>query len=317
VAEAESGDEYLSRDLNGDITVQDNAVSIVRTAVASPVATAAAGVVVVDSDGDGLPDSADQVSDVYVLALTSGITTDEGNVAYAADSVTEILWTDGNGNYATTVEVGIPTLTEDSIILDARAGLDDSAETLEASATTLTVVSVSGETITQQDSLAAFTDAMLLALPVALVLCALLAAWFMRSLKYGVATVTPILLVVGWVYGFMYLVDYKINVVTATIAAIAVGVGIDYSTHFTMRFREEFENEPSRFPALRRAGEGTGGALAISALSLLVSLMVLPSVLLLVTRRRSGAERRHLLDLTGIAPGEYDPHSRETALRGQ
>ena len=137
----------------------------------------------------------------------------------------------------------------------------------------------------------------------------------MRSIKYGLAAVIPILLVVGWVYGFMYLADYKINVVTATIAAIAVGVGIDYATHFTMRFREEFEFEPSRFPALRRAGEGTGGALAVSALSsiigfsvmalapmpifvtfgvltavmisfsLLVALLVLPSVLLVVTRQ--------------------------------
>ena len=31
--------------------------------------------------------------------------------------------------------------------------------------------------------------------------------------------------------------------------SIAVGVGIDFSTRFTVRFRAEFENEPSRFPA--------------------------------------------------------------------
>ena len=48
--------------------------------------------------------------------------------------------------------------------------------------------------------------------------------------------------------------------------------------------------------------------------SLLVALMVLPSVLLVVTRSRTGAERQHLLDLTGIAPGEYDPHARDTAV---
>jgi predicted RND superfamily exporter protein len=346
--EAASSSDYLTRDLNGAVTAEENAVSIVRAAVASPTATAAAGVEITDSDSDGLPDSADQIKAVYDLALAQGITTDDGFVAYEADSVTELLWTDGAGAYATIVQVGIPTLTDDVVILDARSALDDAAGSLEASTAgaALTVVSVSGETVTLQDSLAAFTDAMLLALPVALVLCALLAAGFMRSAKYGLAAVAPILLVVGWVYGFMYLVDYKINVITATIAAIAVGVGIDFSTHFTMRFREEFEYEPSRFPALRRAGEGTGGALAISALSsiigfsvmalapmpifvtfgtltavmiffsLLVSLMVLPSVLLVVTRSRTGAERQHLLDLTGIAPGEYDPHSRQTALDG-
>jgi uncharacterized membrane protein YdfJ with MMPL/SSD domain len=49
--------------------------------------------------------------------------------------------------------------------------------------------------------------------------------------------------------------------------------------------------------------------------SLLVALLVLPSVLLVVTRSRTGAERQHLLDLTGVAPEEYDPHSRETALQ--
>ena len=47
--------------------------------------------------------------------------------------------------------------------------------------------------------------------------------------------------------------------------------------------------------------------------SLFVALLVLPSVLLVVTRRRSGAERQHMLDLTGVASGEYDPHSRATA----
>ena len=53
------------------------------------------------------------------------------------------------------------------------------------------------------------------------------------------------------------------------------------------------------------------------AFSLIVSLLVLPSVLLVVTRSRTGAERQHFLDLIGIAPGEYDPHARETSLAGQ
>ena len=85
----------------------------------------------------------------------------------------------------------------------------------------------------------------------------------------------PILLVVALVYGFMYVANYRINVITATIAAISIGVGIDYATHFTVRFRQEFEGEPSRFPALRRAGEGTGGALAISAVTSITGFLVM------------------------------------------
>jgi predicted RND superfamily exporter protein len=44
----------------------------------------------------------------------------------------------------------------------------------------------------------------------------------------------------------------------------------DFSTHLTVRLREEFKDEPSRFPALRRAGEGTGGAIATSALTSII-----------------------------------------------
>ena len=344
-ADAAADDGFLSRDLNGSLTVADNAAAIVRTAVAAPDALAAAGIEVTDVDGDGIPDDASQVVAIYDLAFAEGISTDDGFVAYPADSVTELLWSDGAGNYATLVEVGITTLTDDATILDARGALDDAAASLESGPVggELAFVSVSGQQVTLQDSLAAFTSAMLLALPVALVLCALLAGLFMRSARYGLAAVAPIVLVVGWVYGFMYLVDYKINAVTATIAAIAVGVGIDYSTHFTMRFREEFEHEPSRFPALRRAGERTGGALAVSALSsiigfavmafapmpifvtfgvltavmivfsLLVALLVLPSVLLLVTPSRRGEDRARFFDLSGLDPETYEPHSRAAA----
>ena len=113
-----------------------------------------------------------------------------------------------------------------------------------------------------------------------------------------------------------------------------------------MRFIEEFEHEPSRFPALRRTGEGTGGALAISAVtsmtgflimalapmpmfvtfgvltavmiffSLLVSLLVLPSLLMIITPSRKGEEREQLIDeVTQGGEFEYEPPSRETAVR--
>jgi predicted RND superfamily exporter protein len=144
----------------------------------------------------------------------------------------------------------------------------------------------------------------------------------------------------------MYLVGYRLNLITAMIAAISIGVGVDYATHFTVRFIEEFEHEPSRFPALRRTGEGTGGALTISAatsitgflvmalapmpmfvtfgvltavmifFSLVVTLLVLPSLLMLITPSRKGEERDQLIEeVTHGGEFEYEPHTRETAVR--
>ncbi len=51
-------------------------------------------------------------------------------------------------------------------------------------------------------------------------------------------------------------------------------------------------------------------------LSLLVSLLVLPSLLLLITPSRKGEEREKLIaEVTHGGEFEYEPHARDTALR--
>ena len=271
----------------------------------------------------------------------------DGVTIVRADSVGTFLYEEGS-TQATRLEVNITTFTDDAIILDARRVMEDSAAQLSTDlGASAQVVSVSGEVITMQDTLAAFTSSMVISLPIAIILTVLIVGFALRSVRYSVVTVIPILLVVAWVFGYMWLRGITINVITATIAAIAVGVGIDFSTHFTVRFREEFENEPSRFPALRRAGEGTGGALVLSAITsivgfgvmataptplfasfgelmavmilfaLVVALLVLPSLLIVVTPRRKGDEREELEAAITKGEYEYDPHARSTATRTQ
>jgi predicted RND superfamily exporter protein len=241
----------------------------------------------------------------------------------------------------------IGSLTDGPLIDATKAALDEAAANLRTatSGADIDLISVSGEPITFRNTLDAFTKSMLLSLPLALVLTFGIVALMLKSIKYSLVTVTPILLVVAWVYGFMYLADYSINPVTATIAAISIGVGIDFATHFTVRFKEELAGEPSRFPALRRAGEGTGGALTISALTsiagftvlgmapmpifavygvltavmialaVLVTLLVLPSLLLFVTPSLKGEERERLEWERTRGEWVYEPHKRGTAIQ--
>ena len=316
--------------------------------MASPAAIdaiSAAGTQLTDDDGNGLPDSAAQVAAVYAFARQNGIPNAAGDTILRPDIVESLLYVDG-GTQATRLEVIIPSFVEDDVILPGRAALQSAADLL-VGAPGIERVGVSGEPILNQDTLESFINSMLLSLPIAILLATLLAWAVMRSLKYALTSVVPILFVVAWVYGFMFLTDQAVNPITATIAAIAIGIGIDFATHFTVRFREEFEGEPSRFPALRRAGEGTGGALALSALTsiigfwalslaptpifatfgiltavmvffaLAVSLLVLPSLLLVVTPSRKGAERHRLLSALPINPAGYQPHERATAKIGE
>jgi len=97
----------------------------------------------------------------------------------------------------------------------------------------------------------------------------------MKSLRYALATIVPIGLVVVWLYGLMYIGGFALNFVTATIGALSIGVGIDYSIHMTERFREELRRSPDKLTALRQASRGTGVALVASATSSIVGFAII------------------------------------------
>jgi len=350
IDEVKNSGVELVRDLDGEIEVVPNAITLAKFAVTSEAArgdvATSMGVDITDADGDGYPDTAAQVAAVYAVATADGLRGNEGQVVYTPDTVRKILYLDG-ATQGTRLEVITGTLTDGPIIDATKAALDDAAANLRTATAgaDIDLISVSGEPITFRNTLDAFTKSMLLSLPLALLLTFGIVSLMLKSIKYALVSVTPILLVVAWVYGFMYLADYSINPVTATIAAISIGVGIDFATHFTVRFIEELEGEPSRFPALRRAGEGTGGALTLSALTsiagfgvlgmapmpifavygvltavmialaVLVTLLVLPSLLLFVTPSLKGEERERLEWERTRGEWVYEPHARGTATQ--
>jgi predicted RND superfamily exporter protein len=364
-AEIAASDADFVRDFNGDIEFRPNAVTVVRVATASaPMRDAIAaeqGLEITDTDGNGLADSPEQIEAIYEYVDSNDIVNNDSVVIFTPQQTERFLYV-GDGVQGTLVAASIATFTDEPIILAGKAVLDDAGAGLDQQLAGVATVSVSGGAITSQDFLESFLQSMLVSLPIAVLLTALLvfvtlffifrhfgrrmASILKRSGRYAVISMVPILLVVALVYGFMYLVGYRINLITATIAAISIGVGVDYATHFTVRFIEEFEHEPSRFPALRRTGDGTGGALAISAAtsmtgflvmalapmpmfvtfgvltavmigcSLVVTLLVLPSLLLLVTPSRKGEEREQMIEeVTRGGEFEYEPHKRDTATR--
>ena len=153
-------------------------------------------------------------------------------------------------------------------------------------------------------------------IPIAFVASFIIILLALRSFRYAVATIIPIALVVVWLYGIMYLFNFSLNYVTATIGAISLGVGVDFSIHMTMRFREELFKSKDKLKALYQSINGTGLALLGSAISsvlgfvimglapmplfstfgiltaimiclaLISSLLTLPSILFLITKEK-------------------------------
>ncbi|KZX47918.1 RND family transporter [Haloarcula sp. K1] len=82
----------------------------------------------------------------------------------------------------------------------------------------------------------------------------------------GLVNIIPVVVTVAWLGGTMRLLSIPFNALTATMLAITIGLGVDYSVHVTHRFADEFD-ENDLETALDRTVRGTGGALFGSMLT--------------------------------------------------
>ncbi len=312
----------IARQADGDVQISNTVASLLRRLTGSDYSlsrvAAVTGVQVADTDGDGLPDSQAQVEAVYAYMLTEGVPLDENTLVYTPGQVREILFHDPDGiqDDVTILMVEIPGTREQQNVIAARDSLTDNLRVLSESPT-ITRVGLTGSPFTRLVQLDATAKTLQRSLPIAAAATLVLLLVVMRSLRYAVVTIIPIGLVVAWLYGLMYLTGFALNYVTATIGAVSIGVGIDYSIHMTERFREEMRRASDKMAALRQAANGTGVALLASAassivgftimgfapmpmfssygiltalmifLALLASLVVLPSLLLLVTPEKA------------------------------
>lgn len=266
------------------------------------------------------PASREQLAAIYDYISVHGVPLAPARLVYDRLDVGETLFHDPNGQHAdaTAIVFGIPGTRAQTKVIRSRERLEEDLETLRA-VPGLSLVGLTGSPYTRQASLDATTDGLQAALGIAVFLCLVVAVVAMRSVLLGVVTIIPIGLTVTWLYAFMYAFGFGLNFVTATIAAVSIGVGIDYAIHMTQRFREELRRNLTKEAALRKAAAGTGIALMTSAatsivgfaimgfapmpmfssygiltavmifLSATASLLVLPSLLLLVTREKAAS----------------------------
>jgi hydrophobe/amphiphile efflux-3 (HAE3) family protein len=98
-----------------------------------------------------------------------------------------------------------------------------------------------------------------------LVLSALI--FIFNSSKFGFLTMVPVFFILMWEPGFLVITDIPLSLITISIAAIMVGIGIDYGVHITHRFREEIFKGATRQQAVRTSIERTGLSLVEAALT--------------------------------------------------
>lgn len=96
-----------------------------------------------------------------------------------------------------------------------------------------------------------------------------------RRPMLGVITTLPVVLVVLLSFALMVVFGIPFGPVTATIAALAIGIGIPYMIHITHRYLEERAMHAEAGGAIRSTLTHTGGALAGSAVTTIAGFGIL------------------------------------------
>ena len=91
-----------------------------------------------------------------------------------------------------------------------------------------------------------------------------------RSLSLALLALAPNMLAAGLVLGIMGLAGIPLDIMTITIAAIVVGIGVDDCIHYIYRFREEFSRDKKYRAAMHRSHESIGRAMYYTTLTVIV-----------------------------------------------
>ncbi len=95
------------------------------------------------------------------------------------------------------------------------------------------------------------------------------------SIKISFIAVIPNLLAAGIVLGGMGIARIPLDMMTITIAAITVGIGVDHAIHYLTRFRKEFGTDQDYLASMYRSHATIGRALFYTAITIIVGFSIL------------------------------------------
>ncbi|MFV8819579.1 efflux RND transporter permease subunit [Haliea sp. E17] len=96
-----------------------------------------------------------------------------------------------------------------------------------------------------------------------------------RSLTLALIALAPNLLAAGLVLGVMGLVGIPLDIMTITIAAIVVGIGVDDCIHYVHRYMREFPVDNDYRAALHRCHSSIGRAMYYTTLTVIIGFSTL------------------------------------------
>ncbi|HEC43674.1 MAG TPA: RND family transporter [Bacteroides sp.] len=115
-----------------------------------------------------------------------------------------------------------------------------------------------------------------LSLVIALIVVFLLLSLLFRSFSAGLIGSVPLSMAMIILFGWMGYMGIKLDIATALLSSIMIGVGVDYTIHFLWRYRSERVGGLEPVKAIMKTLTTTGRGITFNALSVIFGFSALP-----------------------------------------
>lgn len=96
-----------------------------------------------------------------------------------------------------------------------------------------------------------------------------------RSLHLTLITLCVNLIPIGLIFGFMGWFSIPLDIMTITIAAIAMGIGVDNTIHYIYRIKEEYIQNTDYATIITKTNQSVGHAMVYTSLSVMIGFSIL------------------------------------------
>jgi len=96
-----------------------------------------------------------------------------------------------------------------------------------------------------------------------------------RSLVIAAIAILANIVPISIIFGIMGWLSIPLDIMTITIAAISIGIGVDDTIHYIHRFHEEFKKDHNYVNSMKRAHESIGYAMVYTSLVVIVGFSIL------------------------------------------
>jgi len=96
-----------------------------------------------------------------------------------------------------------------------------------------------------------------------------------RSVKLTMIALVVNIIPIGIIFGFMGWLHIPLDIMTITIAAIAMGIGVDDTIHYIHRFKVEYQKDKVYTQVMQRTNQSIGNAMYYTSLTVIIGFSIL------------------------------------------